>query len=405
LNKLFETLFFASLKGDELRTTKVSVIVLNPEAPDPAPPPRIRQDRWSYVKLDSPQELSIGVLSKLSQATDPRSSSLAIWFRGQHPYVWGLIDQQNGFYDFINYESQSGPERPGIFQAIVSSPGWLTIYHEYERLAELRVSTISIRQPDVLWRGPVYDQLEPGISRYIKRVAKLLSRHDDFAITPGHRSTLASFWLQALSRLMIRTKAFRHGAGFLFAKGQKDLNVKHSINYRRIRSALDGIGYFEASMYQQEEAITALEKKADQLPMGLYYDRILSEDDLQDSRSELDSGIWFVSLLSRIDGAVLLDFDMSVLGFGVEILTTAAPTFIYRATDAVGSKRRTHKVDYQHFGTRPRSMMRYCASHPGSIGFVISQDGDVRAITSDRGRVLLWDDIKLQLDFRSSHSA
>jgi hypothetical protein len=118
LDKLFEILFFASLKGDELRTTKVSVIVLNPEAPDPSPPPRIRQDRWSYVKLAAPQDLSIGALSKLSQATDPRSSSLAIWFRGQHPYVWGLIDQQYGFYDFINYESQSGPERPGIFVSI-----------------------------------------------------------------------------------------------------------------------------------------------------------------------------------------------------------------------------------------------------------------------------------------------
>ena len=180
--------------------------------------------------------------------------------------------------------------------------------------------------------------------------------------------------------------------------------MKHSIKYGRIQSALDGIGYLEASMYQADDAITVLEKNADQLPMDLYYDRVVSEDDLQDSRSELDSSIWFVSLLSRIDGAVSLDFDLSVLGFGVEILTTTAPTFIYRATDAVGSKRRIHKVDYQHFGTRHRSMMRYCASHPGSIGFVIFQDGDARAITSDRGRVLLWDDIKLQLDFRSSHS-
>jgi hypothetical protein len=102
--------------------------------------------------------LSAGVLSKLSQATDPRSSSLAIWFKGARPYVWGLIDQQNGFFDYISHESESGPERLGPFQAVVTSPGWVTVYHEYERLAELRVNSISVRQPDVLWRGPVYSR-------------------------------------------------------------------------------------------------------------------------------------------------------------------------------------------------------------------------------------------------------
>jgi hypothetical protein len=38
-------------------------------------------------------------------------------------------------------------------------------------------------------------------------------------------------------------------------------------------------------------------------------------------------------------------------------------------------------------------MMRYCAQTPGSVGFVISQDGDVRAITLVKGRLVMWESI------------
>jgi len=42
-------------------------------------------------------------------------------------------------------------------------------------------------------------------------------------------------------------------------------------------------------------------------------------------------------------------------------------------------------------------MMRYCAKFPGSVGFVISQDGDVRVMTSVDGRLVIWENIQLQL--------
>lgn len=401
LTKLLEVLFFASLKGDELRNTTVSVVALDPAAPDPTPPPRIRSDRWSYVPLGVPLEFSVDVLCKLSHATDPRSSSLAVWFKRGQPYVWGLVDQQNGFFDFINHESQSGPERPGLFQAVVTRPGWVTVYHHYERLAELRVNSIASRQPDVLWKGPISQKLEAGILRYMKRVTGRLRKEDpQFQPNVEDRSAWTSSWLEVLSRLFLRTKAFHHGGAFLFTPSKTDLNVGRSINYKRIPRALDGIGYYESKKYRVFDKIDAIEKHGDSIPLELHYDSVVGDDELEDARSELDSAIWFVSLLSRMDGAVLLDFDMSVLGFGVEILTTAVPASIFRVCDAVGNVGSLRRIGYEHYGTRHRSMIRYCASQPGAVGFVISQDGDVRAVTAHRGHVLLWDDIKLQISFR-----
>ena len=41
-------------------------------------------------------------------------------------------------------------------------------------------------------------------------------------------------------------------------------------------------------------------------------------------------------------------------------------------------------------------MMRYCFQHPGSVGFVISQDGEVRVITKVGERLVMWENIKLK---------
>jgi len=98
-------------------------------------------------------------------------------------------------------------------------------------------------------------------------------------------------------------------------------------------------------------------------------------------------------LLSRIDGLIWMKRDLSLQGFGVEITTKKEPKNVCTAMNSAGT--RTWNIDMNHYGTRHRSMMRYCATSPQSIGFVISQDGDIRAITNVGGTVLLWDDVRL----------
>jgi len=47
------------------------------------------------------------------------------------------------------------------------------------------------------------------------------------------------------------------------------------------------------------------------------------------------------------------------------------------------------------YGTRHRSMFNYCAAHSGSVGFVVSQDGDIRAITKVGTKLVMWENIRL----------
>ena len=39
--------------------------------------------------------------------------------------------------------------------------------------------------------------------------------------------------------------------------------------------------------------------------------------------------------------------------------------------------------------------MRYCFAHPGSLGFVISQDGEIRAMTRVGAQLIIWENIEV----------
>ncbi len=87
---------------------------------------------------------------------------------------------------------------------------------------------------------------------------------------------------------------------------------------------------------------------------------------------------------------------LKVQGFGVEITRRRDPDKVYAARGAQIGKGNLRQIDFARFGTRNRSMMQYCHHHPGSIGFVISQDGDIRAMTRLPRGLVLWENIRLQ---------
>jgi hypothetical protein len=89
---------------------------------------------------------------------------------------------------------------------------------------------------------------------------------------------------------------------------------------------------------------------------------------------------------------------LDVEGFGAEIVFNQIPSEVMIATNPAGTRRGLRKADYNHFGTRHRSMMRYCARVPGSVGFVVSQDGDVRIMTAHKKRVVIWENVRLKMD-------
>jgi hypothetical protein len=401
LIELFESMYIASLKTEESKPVTFHVVYLDPNNPDPRPPGVTVHNRWSCVTLGETVPLNGANFLKIAVASDPRTSSFAVHHDSNKGLVvWGLIDQGNSYHDFVNFDSETEPDRPGLFQSSITGTAHLVAYIGYQKVAELKQNSLVRSAVDVLQAGPIREALEPGIQSYFRAVqGRLPERFEGDPSDWG--PLLVGDWLSVLKRLLLRVQNMRHGGAFLIAPDQllDGLLVKHSIAYDRLASALERHAVAKEEHFAANDEISEeyMQKQVERMPLGLHLDEAVSGYYLDEIRSELDGAIWFTSLLTRVDGLVLLTPRLEVRGFGVEIRISDEPAEIFRAMDAHASESRLQKVDYQQYGTRHRSMMRYCAKFPGTVGFVLSQDGDVRITTRVGAKLVLWDNIQLQL--------
>jgi hypothetical protein len=169
-------MYFCSLASDEGRSIRFDIAYVDPKNPDPHPPLTIRRDRWIYTPLRSPVPFLVADAVKLALASDPRTSALAVYPNNSGAlYVWGLIDQGNQYYDALNFEASGTYPRPGLFQASIHGPAWITAELNTRRIAELRRNRLSTSLLNIFDRGVVIDTLKPAIDAYRNRIRNLVS--------------------------------------------------------------------------------------------------------------------------------------------------------------------------------------------------------------------------------------
>jgi hypothetical protein len=402
LTNFFQTLYSASLRTEEGQAITCHIVFLNPDAPDPTPPRRTPKDRWHYVPLRDKLAFTVPNLVKISKASDPRTSSFAVYpDENAQLRIWGFVDQGNKYHDFVNFNTTSTHLRPGDFQASIAGIGHLIAYNGFQRIAELKIDVLVTEAHDVLRQGPVRTLIRPALDQLCRTVFAAFD-----ARTEKERKQWTSIirheWIATLCRILLRVKGYHHG-GAILVTAEADitrLQIKYELDYARLRTAL--VHKTRATIHQHR-AFAEIEKIvydpfAEDIPVDLHLVENAATNELEDSTSELDGAIWFVSLLTRVDGLVLLSPDLEVRAFGVEILETEPPKRVVRSTTARATPGSLEPVDYEHFGTRHRSMLRYCYHVPGSLGIVVSQDGDVRVITRRNDSVVIWDSVRLQYD-------
>lgn len=401
VGELIDTLYFASLRTEEGQAIRCQVAYIDPKHPDPKPPRRIVKDRWQVTPLAANIEMTVTNLVKFATATDPRTSSLAVFpdDRGQLE-IWGLVDQGNRYHDFINLDTESGPPPPGAFLATIDGPARLSARIRFKPVGTLIIDRLVVETIDVFRAGPVFDALAPGIGAYVQRARDAVGS-EIFERREHWTRSLASAWLQSVRRILLRARQYGHGGAVLITPGAAadGLAIKYGLDYPRLATALDTRARSLIVSVDASDAIAEMmDDHRDDVPMNLHLVEAVEDNIVDETRSELDSTIWFISLLTRVDGLVLMNPSLGVQGFGVEVTVHDVPESIRLARDAEGTS--TENLPYTQYGTRHRSMMRYCFAVPGSVGLVISQDSDVRVMTRSGDHLLVWENplLEMQLD-------
>jgi hypothetical protein len=97
-----------------------------------------------------------------------------------------------------------------------------------------------------------------------------------------------------------------------------------------------------------------------------------------------------IASLTAIDGAVVLDKRLAILGFGAEVSgELPAPRQVWRALDTEGREREPHSLE--DVGTRHRAAYRFVQGHPRGLAIVISQDGGVSFVANHNNEVIFWE--------------
>lgn len=398
LSQLFEILHFASMRTEEGNPVTCSVTYMDPTVPDQGPRKNSRPGRWSVTHLGSRMPLTVANLVKLSAAADPRACSLAVHSDDAgNLFCWGMIDQELQ-QTFSVHEGEKPADRPGLFQATVA-PTHITVYRRSHLLASLVHGQLTYRFHDVFTEGRVARTIDSYIGAFGERVRAAVGRE---VYDGGEKRTegIRRLWVTTLCRILLAIQAYEKGGALLLvAKAEKTgLNVKYEIAYRRLGAALERLAVTRIKGSHARDRIWTgylLDDESGDLPGDLYLEEGLATSEEAASLSEIAGCIRFIASLSRADGLVLMEGDLEVKGFGAEITTPEEPKIVLAAGDAAGAQELCRPVDFAHYGLRHRSMMRYCDRTPGSVGFVVSQDGTIRALTRDGERLVLWDNIQL----------
>jgi hypothetical protein len=212
---------------------------------------------------------------------------------------------------------------------------------------------------------------------------------DDAWSLPGHRSRLESVWgnhsrrtlldiyTTSIAAILAHIRSERHGGSVVIARLDEALA---QITYRVARhTPLSDhiIDYFEALA----RASDGPHARSGQ-PVDL--EQYRSADRLRLASQRLAAGINQVSLLSEVDGAVLLDGHLQIDGFGVRF-----PVQLPSGTSAVDA---LTGVEFacDEWGLRHQSIFSLCQQCAGVVGLVVSQDGEVKAIKNVAGKLHLW---------------
>jgi hypothetical protein len=105
----------------------------------------------------------------------------------------------------------------------------------------------------------------------------------------------------------------------------------------------------------------------------------------------LTSTILSIAALSEVDGCVVLDRNLSVIGFGGTIVPQSKKVDRAKCFHLVRKKEMLASDVLDHLGHRHSSAYGLCRDAINSIAFVISQDGDLRVFANQNGQLCFAD--------------
>lgn len=397
--ELFECLFYASMQTEEGQLIQCTATFFNPNELERELCDDDTLDHWEFTAFNEPIRLTVKSLVKLSQAADPWSSSLAVYCDEQdNLMIYGLIDQAIHNQSFINHEIDTRPEPVGFFQIAIQGIGILSVTSGYRLLGILRQNTVVTHFLDVWKFGQISLLLKDKAKTFLDNIESFLSKNFDDQEISDYEDLIYNVWRDTLSRILIQIRKYHHGGAILITDFIDELDVKYPMVYKRLRSSM--LRFVKTSI-AFDIANAKISRSRVPISKSDFQQIRTFEFKKREANNELKGAIRYIAAQSCVDGLIIFNSNLHSFGFGAIINEVSPPPTIYLSNTSTFKIPDLLKKDPKEFGTRHRSMMTYCYNNPGSIGIVISQDGEIRVMAEFNNRLVMWENVKTQKYLRA----
>ena len=385
LSRFLSVAYQASLLREESRPVECRIALLGLDHGDGQSLAHIgfRLFRFSRPRIFAEQEIR-----RVAPATGFYRSMIAVQRRQNRDFeITGMIHTGEWSRDLtVGIDGLNFPI-PDWLIIHVRGPGNLVIGRGAQRVATLLNGRIEGHGFDLFtssWLGERYRRLADGFAvKPSTNPSAEVAVREDLVTNIGH-----SF----LKRVIREMRNSRHGGALVFVpkllagpllKSGGPLCAKYRIDERCTESPFRMI--FE-DVFRRLVQI-AIAKGRTSIGWKEYLEWF-EELPYTYSQRFLELACW-LSDLTAVDGCLLLDYEFTVLGFGVEIqIPGFEDEMVYQALDIEASACVLESVESA--GTRHRAAYRLSRSHEECLTIVVSQDGTVKFVANHRGKVTYW---------------
>jgi hypothetical protein len=388
LGRILEVGYHSSFLQNELRPIRFRLVVREPSRfPAGEGPPRgLHTLLFSEALL-----LDETLVRQLALAVEYSRGLLGVWLHGDRPVLWGIV-RSGPRWLHDTYGRAVARPLPPAFTLHVLGPGSLAVGVGDLLIGELRGGAIRRESMSVFESEWLREQFLP-----IRR--EILARHEE------ERARQADPWASLdaeivryvaqhmLRRCLAAVRAAQHGATLIVVPPDRTMSVLGSAEFVDLKFTFvddEPRRRFRTLILRAMAELAASEGRRGCAEAGWREYETSTDPALEAMDEAIFEVADLVADLATIDGAVVMTQRFEILGFGAEISAgLPAVDLVARALDLEGSRYLLEST--AHVGTRHRSAFRLCHAMPEALVVVVSQDGTVRFVRWQEGRVTYWD--------------
>jgi hypothetical protein len=401
LDRLLSVAYQATLLREEERPVTFRLLLAEPGQLDDlgGPPNGLHRLQFSHARLLSEHELR-----RLAPAAKFERSLIGVVLdESDRAFLWGLAHSGPGWLRAVQGGRQMERTVEPLLTIAGSAPGRVIVSRGEVTLAKLAGGQLAGEAFDVFdsrWLPGMFQTMRDELM-HLHAHARAEARVGPVGASAGSDPepwadldpALARLISQHFIRRIVSTmRVARHGGtiivvppscGDQILQGGRYLHLKYAFVDEEPRKRFRSL--ILSALAQTARVAGQTREKVGWNLYSTTADRLIAATD--EAIFELAH---LVAGLGDVDGAVVMTQRFELLGFAAEILgdLPEVPT-VLRASDLEGEECTVEHTD--SVGTRHRSVYRFCAAVPGSLGIVVSHDGGVRFVrATDRG-VTYWD--------------